>query len=427
MSSGISAEAVSPAPAQAVTTAGLRGAHWNPERMPAGVQMTAHSLKTADKAVVTGYLFRRGSERTVVCAMHPREALVTQYLVPDILSAGCAMWILAGRSAGNDLRLEHEAALLDLAAGQQFLRGLGFEKRVLLGTSGGGPLATFYSQQSRRAADERIKRSPGGKPIRLADADMPAPDGLILVSSHLGQGKLLQNCIDPSVIDESDPLSIDDSLSIFNPANGFLPPPESSTYESAFIARYRDAQVARVARIDVIAKNVVLRKQEAKRLLEAGRDHQAAILAAYSPVFAVWRTDADPRCFSLSMEPTERAYGSLWGANPLASNYGSAGFARVCTAESWLSNWSALSSNATMAKCAPDLHEPVLMIEYTGDNSVFPSEANLLFDMLGTSDKTRLKVSGNHHGMAIRPGSTLGQIEAGKRIGEWLEEKRFIS
>src|SRR3954447_13122428 len=124
-------------PRVATTTAGLRGGAWQPERLPADAKMSVHPLPTDDGAQVTGYLFRRGGERTVVCAMHPRELSVPQYLVPEVLVGGCAMWVQAARSPGNDIRLEHESALLDLAAGQKFLREqAGFEKTVLQGTSG---------------------------------------------------------------------------------------------------------------------------------------------------------------------------------------------------------------------------------------------------------------------------------------------------
>ena len=150
-----------------------------------------------------------------------------------------------------------------------------------------------------------------------------------------------------------------------------------------------------------------------------------AIITAHSPIFTVWRTDADPRCFDLALDPSDRAYGTLWGANPIASNYGSVGFARVCTAESWLSNWSALSSNASMEKCAPSVMQPTLQIEYTGDNSVFPAEAEVIFSAIGAPDKTRHRVHGNHHGQAIQPGQPDGQTTAGRHIGEWLRSRGF--
>src|SRR5262249_48456035 len=191
---------------------------------------------------------------------HSRELSVPQYLVPEVLLGGCAMWVQAARSPGNDIRLEHESALLDLAAGQKFLRSQGgFEKTVLQGTSGGGPLAAFYCQQAARPTDQRIKRSPAGRPTGLDTATLPVPDGVILVSSHLGQGRLLMNCIDPAVIDEQDPLQTDESLSAFNAANGFKRPPESSSYDADFVKRYRVVQRERVARIDAVAKKHVAR------------------------------------------------------------------------------------------------------------------------------------------------------------------------
>jgi hypothetical protein len=410
----------------ATTTAGLRGVIWNSERLPADVKISVHPLRTDDGAQVTGFLFRRGGERTVVCAMHPRELSVPQYVVPEVLLGGCAMWVQGARSPGNDIRLEHESALLDLAAGQRFLRDeAGFRNTVLQGTSGGGPLAAFYCQQAERKAEERIKRSPSGRQTQLDTATLPPPDGVILISSHLGQGRLLMNCIDPAVTDESDPLQTDESLSAFNGANGWKRPPESSSYAEEFLTRYRKAQRERVAKIDAFAKAQVASRAEARKRSKESPNRADAILAAYSPIFTIWRTDADPRCFDLSLDPSDRAYGTLWGANPIASNYGSVGFARVCTPESWLSNWSALSSNASMEACAPGISQPTLMIEYTGDNSVFPSEADAIFSWIGAQAKTRHKIHGNHHGQAIREDAPNGQLEAGARIREWLAANGF--
>lgn len=416
-----------PAKRTATTTAGLRGTKWDPERLPEGTQMTAHALMTADKAPISGFLFRRGGEKTAVCLMHPREMGVTQYIVPDLLMAGAAVWVQGSRSPGNDLRLEHETALHDMAAGQSFLRDkAGFEKTVLLGISGGGPLAAYYSQQSALAPEVRIARSPGGRPTRLDQAAMPAPDGVILVSSHMGQGALLLTCIDPSVADEDDPFSVDPALDPFSPENGFRPAPESSTYSDAFLERYRAAQAARVRRIDEKARAMLKRKAAARKLAKEGGGREAAIMAAYSPIFHVWRTDADPRCFDLSRDPSDRAYGTLWGPNQTVSNYGSVGFARVCTPEGWLSNWSAFSTNASMEKCAPDIAQPVFMVEYTGDNSVFPSEAERLFGIIGSSDKQRVKIHGNHHGRPIDQDQPNGQVLAGDAIAKWLADKGLV-
>ncbi|MDI4234120.1 hypothetical protein OZ411_15000 [Bradyrhizobium sp. Arg237L] len=411
----------------ATTTAGLRATQWSDDALPEGVRLTVHSLRTADGASVTGYLFARGGERTVVCSMHPREMIVTSYLVPEILKGGCAVWIQGPRTVGNDLRLEHETALLDLATGQLFLRDIkGFQQRVLQGTSGGGPLAAFYCRQAELPAAQRIQVSPGGRPTGLDHAELPVADGIIFVSAHLGQGRLMMNVIDPSVVDEADPLHVERGLSAFEASNGFRKPPESSSYDSGFLVQYRAAQKLRVERIDAKAKALVARKAEARQRLKGARNRDDAIMAAYSPIFEVWRTDADPRCFDLSLDPSDRAYGSLWGANPIASNYGSVGFGRVCTPEGWLSNWSALSSNAGMEDCAPSIRVPTLMIEYTGDNSVFPKDADAIFEAIGSADKIRRRIHGNHHGRPIAEGAPNGQLVAGQSIRDWLEEKRFV-
>ena len=408
----------------ATTTAGLRGTHWDPARMPPSVTITVHSLRTHDGASVVGFLMRRGGERTVVCAMHPREMTVPQYMAPEVLRAGCAFWVQGSRSPNNDLRLEHETALLDLAAGQAFLRAEGFSATVLQGTSGGGPLAAFYCQQAALSPAERLTRTPAGRPVDLAGADLPQPDALVLISAHLGQGPLLQSCLDPSVVDEDDAFATNPALDPFSTANGFREPPVSSSYDLGFLARYRPAQAERVRRLDERARALLGRKKAARQVVKDGTAAMAdRALAAWSPVMTLWRTDADPRCWDLSLEPSARAYGSLWGANPASSNWGSVGFARLCTPESWLSNWSARSSNATMAKCAPAVRQPTCIIRYTGDNSVFDAEASQLATLLVQAGPECHEVPGNHHGKPVSRGEPAGQLVAGEIVRDFLSSQ----
>src|SRR5438876_9612992 len=99
-------------------TAGLLGTDWSPRDVPAGSTTRNVVLRTQDGAATTGTLYVPGKKsETVVCIMHPREFMAAHYLVPDILAAGFAAWSQAPRSVGNDLRLEHEIALFDVAAG----------------------------------------------------------------------------------------------------------------------------------------------------------------------------------------------------------------------------------------------------------------------------------------------------------------------
>jgi hypothetical protein len=404
-------------------TAGLRGASWTPGRLPADVRSSVHTVATQDGAQITGFLYSRGGEKTVVSLMHPRELIATHYLVPDVLLAGCACWVQGSRSVGNDVRLEHEIALLDVAAGLNFLRGTGFEHLTLLGNSGGAALFALYIQQSSAEPSRRIAKTPGGRPTRLAEANLPRAERLILVAPHLGPGKLLQNCIDPSVTEEADALAIDLSLFAFSKENGFRRPPECASYAPQFLQRYRAAQRERVARIDASAKASIEERLRARASAKEGADVQTRIRGAHTPIFQVWRTDADPRCFDLSLDPSDRKWGTVWGNDPIASNFGSIGFARSCTAESWLSTWSGLSSNASFERCGPAIEQPTLMIDYTGDNTVFPSDAAAIFASLRTSDKARRSIRGNHHGQPLAEGEPSGQLAAGQAIQEFLRSQ----
>jgi hypothetical protein len=321
------------------------------------------------------------------------------------------------------VRLEHELAVHDVGAGMVQLRALGFEKIILLGNSGGASLFAFYNQQAKLPPAERIERTPGGRPTKLADADLPVPDGLIFLAPHPGQGKLLMQMIDPSVIDEDDPLSIDPSLYPFSAENGFRPGKEGgATYAPAFIERYRAAQRARVERIDAAARKAIKeRMAEKKKIKESGEGDP--LKANVAGMFNVWRTDGDLRCFDQSLDPSERRWGSVWGADPMVSNVGSVGFARVCTPESWLSTWSGLSSNASFDQCGSAVDQPALVIEYTGDNSVFPSDVDAIFATLSSTDKTRRTIRGNHHGQSLRLDEKNGQEIAGDTVTAWLKER----
>ncbi len=405
-------------------TAGLRGAGWNPARMARPFTTTPFSLRTADDQRTLGLLYSQtGQERTVVCLMHPREFTGTPYLVPDVLDAGCAAWVQAPRSIGTDLRLEHELAILDVAAGMAHLRSLGFTRIVLLGNSGGAGLYAFYTQQALRAPEKRLTHSPSGRPVKLAAAEMPPPSDLIFVSPHPGQGKLLMNGIDPSVNDENNALSVDASLDPFDAANGFVPAPASSSYSADFIQRYRAAQHARVQRLDVQAKEMLAVRAAARKLVKEGQGTSAdKRLAAHTQIFQIWRTDADLRCWDLSIDPSDREVGTLWGRDPYASNLGSVGFARMVTPESWLSTWSGITSNASFEKCGAEVTPPSLVIEYTGDQAAFPSDMAAIYESIGASHKRSEKVRGNHHGQALAEVEESGQVLAGRMVQQWLRD-----
>lgn len=388
--------------------------------MPDGVTTSVHELATVDEAKVFGVLRVPRGATTVVTIMHPRQDVTHHALVPYLLTAGYAVWTQGSRSPNNDLNLVHEQALLDFGAGHAFLRQAGFEHVVSLGHSGGGTLAAFYCQQAGLDPDDRLATAPSGRPVALQSADLPLPDGVVFLAPHPGQGALLQRVIDPSVVDESDPMSVDPDLDPFDPRNGFTEPPASSFYDPEFVKRYRSAQVARVHRIDEVARRHIQEAQAANRAFK--QDGRAADRRrALAPrLITVYRTDADLRNVDLSLDPNERPYGSLFGRRPDLTNYGLVGFGRLCTAEAWLSTWSATTTNADFLGCAPGVTVPTLLLEFTGDQASYPADILAMRRALAAEDLTVDSLAGTHFGGPIRPGAPAGALLAAARLEQWL-------
>lgn len=394
---------------------------------PATTTTSVHELTTADGATVRGVLATVPGARTVVCLMHPRQDLTHHPLVPPLLWAGAAVWTQHTRSVNNDLSLLHEQALLDVAAGLAFLREQGFASLVTLGHSGGGPLFAYYLEQAGLPAGQRVTTTPGGRPVPLAEAEMPVADGAMFLAPHPGPGRLLLGGIDPSVADEQDPMSVVPDLDPYDPANGFAEPPESSSFSASFLARYRAAQRDRVARLDAVARSALAQAQTARAAFkQSGRaaDRRRSLAPR---IMTVFRTDADPRTIDLSIDPNDRPYGSLFGRRPDLINYGLVGFGRLSTPEAWLSTWSGLSSRADFVRCAPGVTVPTLFVELTGDQAAFPADSGRMIGALGAADLTTATVRGLHFGGPIAKGEPSGNDLAAAEIIAWLGKRHELT
>ena len=141
----------------------------------------------------------------------------------------------------NDTPLIMEKVALDLGAYLRHAREVWrYNKIVLLGWSGGGPLSLFYQSQAERPT---VTSTPAGDLVDLVSAQLPAADAVIFQAANVSRAKLLADSIDPSVLDEDDPDGRDRELDIYDPRNPNQPP-----YEPSFVARYRAAQLSRLRR-----------------------------------------------------------------------------------------------------------------------------------------------------------------------------------
>jgi len=390
-------------------------AEWHREP-PSGTQCTPLQFLTADRAVAHGWLYARGGERTIVCLMHPRANFSRHYLVPGLVDAGVAVLCINSRWLGNDSTLIHEVVLLDVAAALRAIRPR-YPRVVLAGNSGGGSLFSFYLSQALAPPGRRLQDTAAGDPFDLNRFEFPVADAMIYLAAHPGEGHYLLHAIDPSLRDEGDPVSCDPALDLYDPANGFAAPPKESRFTPGFLASYRAAQRARIERLDAAARRRVERRRTARARWQKTGSTEDRRLSIATDFLVVYRTDADPRCVDLSLDPSARSYGSLWGVRPDAINYGAVGFGRMVSPEAWLSTWSGLSSRAEIEKTGAAMTLPCLLVAYQGDNGIFPSDEDLIARSLGTRELTRVRVPGDHYGF---PAET-GREAATAAIVDWLK------
>ncbi len=368
--------------------------------------------------------------------MHPRGEFSRHYVVPPLTDRGYAVFGHNSRYLNNDTHMIHERLLLDIAAGMRYLREAGFERIVLLGNSGGGSLLGFYQSQASRKPGERLAHAPGGEAVDLAGETMPEADLYIAVAAHLGEGRFMLNVLDPSVIDEHDPALTEPSLDMYNPANGYQPWPNPSSYDRAWLASYRERQRERNRRLDAIARGYIedhqyWRKRRGAAIydsLDAAEQYQANHRGYLGRYMVIYRTLANPAYLDPTIDPRNRRLGSIFApADPVAGNYGPGGLARLMTPGAWLSTWSGLSSQADLPDTIGHVTVPTLIVFADGDCDIFPSEQQELLEKSGAADKTLMELPyADHYLNAVgEAGSKLADPRERliDMIVPWMQER----
>ena len=377
-----------------------------PEDDP-GVDIPRESIRlvSPDGALVRGILWTPPAGKkwkTAVILSHPRGDFSVHYAAPLLAAAGYAVLGFGTRYMNNDTDCLHESCTIDVETVYNEMKRRGAEAVVLLGNSGGGSL------------------------MALAHAERGIGDGWVGMAAHPGEGVFMLQVIDPSVAQEDDPFSTVPELDMYNPDNGWRPWPEPCVYDKGWLARYRAAQVERVARIDAIAKASIAESTDALGRLR-GVDAQAdpkqwrelRRRGVFTKYLTIYRTLADPAYLDLSIDPDERPKGSLFAfPDPFDANYGRGGLARTMTARGWLSTWSGLSSHAKLADTMPKVKVPTILIHPTADTEIRVWQAKEIVDNSGAADKTYVEMKGAPHYLEGHRKEALGHV------AEWLA-KRF--
>jgi pimeloyl-ACP methyl ester carboxylesterase len=333
--------------------------------------------------------------KTAVIAAHYSVDFSEHYLAPLLAARGMGFlgWNTRYRNNESWFLLEH--ALVDVGAGVRWLREeSGVDTVVLLGNCGGGSLMAAYQSQ---AADPTLEPAGAGARLRAALAALAPGDLYVSLQAHPGRPEVLTNWLDPSVTDESDPLSRHRTLDMYDPGNG---PP----YSDAFVARYRAAQVERNDRITQWVR------AELDRLERAGASDRN---------FNVHRTWADLRFMDPALDPSERAPARCLAGDPAWANASPFGIAASSSLRTWLSMWSRRDSQCRGAPHLPQITVPALVVQSTADVSVFPSDARAIFDALGSKDKALVWVEGDHYLQS--PDGVRDDVAA--RLAAWVTDR----
>ncbi|PVY68259.1 alpha/beta hydrolase family protein [Pusillimonas noertemannii] len=363
----------------------------------AGVAMESQSGLQNLRPRIYGALAvpQNDSKRVATLVMHPTSNFMGHYLLDALASRGVACLALNSRYVGNDALLLMEQVIKDLGAGVKWLRQQGYKQVVLIGNSGGAALMSFYQAQAESLTAVEY---PDGLPTHLAADDLPPADGLIFSAAHAGRSRLLAQWLDPSVLDESDPLAADPLWDIYAEGAG-------ATFTPEYVTEFRKAQLRRRDRI----QDWVLYRL---RLLRANPD------GPQDQTFLVYRTHADPRFIDLSVDANDRALGSIWG-DAKTVNYAANAMGRFNTLRSWLSQWSSLSQADGPDNLART-SVPTLLMVHTADASTFPSTAQE-WQAAGENRLTSIKVKGGTHYLFNQPELVTFSADAFK---DWVDRLR---
>jgi alpha-beta hydrolase superfamily lysophospholipase len=401
------------------------------DNLPADVQSEIVPIKAQDGGESRGVVYQRGKPDTVVMVIHPRTDSTRHYAIPGLVEAGVAAFGHNTRWVNNDIETIHEKLALDVAAAVKTFRERGYKNIVLLGNSGGGALYTFYQAQAA-SPGRRVTSTPAGDPPNLNECDMPEVDGVIQLATHAGPGRFLQNCIDPSVTDERDPLSVDPLLDMYDPDNGYRTPPEPTQFSAEFLARFRAGQANRVQRLDALARQFIEEQRRTEAIVASpdfgrltARDQlKLRQRAVAGQIMTIWRTMADPGYVDLSIDPSDRDRGSIRSTNPETYNYTEFGYARVLTPRAWLSSWSGASCQVDSIEMSKRVTVPTLHIAARCDREVLPQKDTIpIFENSAGSDKQLVWIDGADHFFRPSPHSGKGDERERtlKAIATWLQ------
>lgn len=311
---------------------------------------------------------------TVLVYCHPSANFVGHYALTPTAALGVDAVGAVTRYAGNDTQVILENCVADLGSLISHLRdNEGYRRVVLVGNSGGGGLAAFYQSQAEKPT---ITDAPAGGGTDLTTVVLPPVDDCVMLNAHAGRAELLQEWLDPAIIDENDPFHRDPELDLFT--DRALP------LDRGWVATYRQAQATRMDRT-----------QHGQKISSVNSTTATATPCPTCPSASTAPAPTRGSSTPPSTPPTANPEHS--GENPKSANLRPVTLGSVSSLRSWLSQWSVTDTNGHGPTCLDHVSVPVFVAYATADKGCFPSMAAALHDAVRHPHKRLRAAPGAGH------------------------------
>jgi len=378
----------------------------------AAAQSNPQFVRLSNTAKAALYMPDQGEPKVGILLMHEDSNFMSHIACTEFSKRGYAVLCVNGRSENNESLDDWIDLPLDAAAGMHYLRDkIKLPKVLIFAHSGGGPLLSFYEAVAENGpayCQNAGNLAPCGDNLK----GLPKADGMIFFDAHPGTGINLLRSLDPSVVSEDRPDSVDPRFDAFNPANGFNPNGESH-YSDAFKNAFFKAQADRMNRLIAVA-------QERQRMMKANKH-----VYSDDDIFVIPRVRARLMELDLSIDGATvqprkliKNDGSIItgvvhsvrvpapsrakdnrkfddGATILTVNSFLA--ARAVRARDAMADIDYASNNNSTPRHIQNIHVPILMAAAGGH--YFMRDNEMMFDLAASPDKDFVVIEGAAHGI----------------------------
>ena len=183
---------------------------------------------------------------TAILSAHRTGNTIGSSTCTELAARGFMAICFETRYRNDDIGVQWEKLPHDVKAVMDYARRQpGIRHVLLLGHSGGSPMMSLYQAIAEKGKAVCETKELFSTCAKEDYGTLVKADGMIYPDAHPGNPVQALRSLNPAITIENGKKTVDASLDMFNPANGYNPR-GASTYSQAFITRYYRAQSAKL-------------------------------------------------------------------------------------------------------------------------------------------------------------------------------------